>query len=137
MRISSKLAGTVAAGFLCATAPTAWAHHSFAAEYDGNKPVTIKGTISGMSWSNPHSWVQVDVKGPDGSVKTWRCEFGSPNQLYRRGIKKSDLPVGADVTVTGFLAKDGTTTANATSVTLADGRQLFAGTTASDAPPEK
>jgi len=90
-----------------------------------------------MSWSNPHSWLQVDVKGQDGTVKTWRCEFGAPNQLYRRGVKKSDLPVGAEVTVTGFMAKDGTTTANATSVTLADGRQLFAGNNGGPgAPPE-
>ena len=130
MRISVKLAGIFAVGFLCMNATIAFAHHSFAAEYDGNKPVTIKGTISGMSWSNPHSWLQVDVKATDGAAKTWRCEFGGPNQLYRRGVKKSDLPVGADVTVTGFLAKDGTTTMNATSVTLSDGRQLFAGSSA-------
>jgi hypothetical protein len=137
MRISGMLAaGAVAIGLLCVNATTAFAHHSFAAEYDGNKPVTLKGTISGMQWSNPHSWVQVDSKAPDGAVKTCRCEFGSPNQLYRKGVKKTDLPVGAEVTVTGFMAKDGTTTMNATSVTLADGRQLFAGGSAPGAPPE-
>ena len=128
MRISSKLAACVVViGAMTVCATTAFAHHSFAAEYDGNKPVTLKGTISGMSWSNPHAWLDVDVKGADDKVTTWHCEFGAPNQLYRRGLRKTDLPVGAEVTVTGFMAKDGTSTANATSVTLADGRQLFAG----------
>jgi len=128
MRFSSKLAAcVVVVGTMCVCTTTAFAHHSFAAEYDGNKPVTIKGTISGMSWSNPHAWLQVDVKGEDGKVNTWHCEFGAPNQLYRRGLRKTDLPVGAEVTVTGFMAKDGSSSANATSVTLADGRQLFAG----------
>jgi hypothetical protein len=128
MRFSSKLAAwVVVIATMCVCATTAFAHHSFAAEYDGNKPVTIKGTISGMSWSNPHAWLQVDVKGEDGKVNTWHCEFGAPNQLYRRGLRKTDLPVGAEVTVTGFMAKDGSSSANATSVTLADGRQLFAG----------
>lgn len=113
-------------GALLATTP-ATAHHSFAAEYDANRPITLKGTINRMAWSNPHAWLYVDVKGPDGSVKTWAIEFGGPNALYRRGWRRTDLPVGQAVTVDGFLAKDGSTTANAANVKLADGRTLFAG----------
>ncbi len=136
MRVSGKLAGIVAVAFLCLSATTAYAHHSFAAEYDGNKPVTLHGKVSGMSWSNPHSWLEIEVKSSEGAIQNWRCEFGSPNQLYRKGVKKSDLPVGAEVTVNGFLAKDGTTTMNAATVTLSDGRQLFAGPSNNAPTPE-
>jgi hypothetical protein len=124
----------VALGIVRATIPVV-AHHSFAAEYDGGKPVTLKGTINRMVWSNPHAWLYVDVKGPDNSVKTWAVEFGGPNALYRRGWRKTDLPVGQPVTVDGFLAKDGSTTANASNVVLADGRKLFAGSSGEGAPP--
>jgi len=110
------------------------AHHSFAAEYDANKPITLKGTIVTMKWSNPHGALFIDVKAPDGKLVRWNVEFGSPNALARRGWKKTDLPVGAEVTVEAFLAKDGTPTANANTVTLPDGRQLFAGSSGTGAP---
>jgi hypothetical protein len=129
-----KLAvGMVGVGLLLAALPAA-AHHSFAAEFDGNKPITLKGTITKMLWSNPHGHLYINVKAPDGKLVEWEIEFGGPAALYRRGWRKQDLPVGAEVTVQGFLAKDGTPTANANTVVLADGRSLFAGSSGSGAP---
>jgi len=116
------------------TAGSAAAHHSFAAEYDGTKPITLTGAITKMLWSNPHAWVYVDVKSPDGKVVNWAFETGQANALYRRGWKKTDLPVGAVVTIEGFLAKDGSPTVNATNITLPDGRQLFAGSSGTGSP---
>ena len=110
------------------------AHHSFSAEFDAAKPVTLKGTITKMEWINPHCWLHIDVTEPDGTVVTWALEFALPQSLYRRGWRKSDLPFGAEVTVEGYLAKDGTPTANASTVTLADGRRLFAGSSGTGAP---
>ena len=90
-----------------------------------------------MAWINPHSWLYIDVKSPDGTVVPWNIEFGSPNALYRRGWRRDDLPVGALVTIQGYLAKDGSRTVNATDVKLPDGKTLFAGSSGTGAPPSQ
>jgi hypothetical protein len=105
------------------------AHHSFAAEFDENRPLKMTGKITSMKWSNPHSWLYVDVTEPNGKVVNWAWETGSGvNSLYRRGWRKEDLPVGATVTVDGWQARNGKPVANARSIRLSDGRTLFAGT---------
>jgi hypothetical protein len=113
---------------LASLATTAvYAHHSFAAEYDANKPITIKGKFTKMDWVNPHSWVYLDVVGTDGKVENWACETAPPNGLYRRGWRKSSLKEGDEITVEGFMAKDGSHTMNARSLLTAEGKRLFAG----------
>lgn len=130
----------IAAAFALAAlwvAPANAAHHSFAAQYDANKPVTLRGTISRMLWSNPHGHLYIEVKTADGKVVTWELETAAPAGLYRRGWRREDLPVGAEVVVRGYLARDGTATANATTVTLvATGKELFAGSAGTGAPEE-
>jgi hypothetical protein len=121
------------AGLLLAALP-ALAHHSFAAEYDINQPIALKGTLTKVEWTNPHGWVYIDVKGDDGKVTSWAVEFGSPNALLRRGLRKTDLPIGVQVLVKGYRAKSGGPTVNGTSVTLPDGRSLFTGSSQPDAP---
>jgi hypothetical protein len=135
---ATRIAQVVSAfiGVVLMSAPLA-AHHSFAAEFDESKPVTVKGTITRMDWVNPHSWLYIDVKAPDGTVQSWALEFGSPNQLYRRGWKKESLPVGAEVTVTGWLSRTEASKANAKDVILQDGKKLFAGSAGTGAPGEK
>lgn len=127
---------TLAAGvaaLLLTTVPLD-AHHSFAAEFDDKKPITLVGTITKMAWTNPHSWLYIDVKDAQGNVVPWNIEFGSPNALYRRGWRRTDLPTGAVVTIQGYLAKDGSRTVNATDVKLPDGKTLFAGSSGTGAP---
>jgi uncharacterized protein DUF6152 len=104
-----------------------FAHHSFAAEYDANKKVTLKGAVSKIEWANPHIWIYVDVKDEGGQLVHWQCEGGAPNSLVRQGWSRNSLKPGDEVEVQGFLAKDGTHTANARSVTLPDGKRVFAG----------
>ena len=110
------------------------AHHAFAAEYDAEKPVELTGTLTKVEWVNPHSWIYLDVKSADGKVTSWQFEFGAPNALIRRGLHKSDLPIGGEVHVKGYLAKSGLPVGNATSVTLPDGRSLYTGSSGTGAP---
>ena len=125
----------LAAMLLCAAAPV-WAHHAFAAEFDANKQVTLKGTIAKMDWINPHAWLHIDVKDTDGAVTRWMIELGPPNSLLKRGWNKQSVPVGADVVVVGYLSKDGAKRANGRDITFADGKQLFAGSSGTGAPYE-
>jgi hypothetical protein len=125
----------VIAGLAVAMAQPAFAHHSFAAEFDANKPVTLQGTVTKLEWQNPHIWVYLDVKDERGNVQAWQCEGGPPNTLTRNGWSINSLKVGEPVTIDGVLAKDGSKTCNARLVKLPDGRSVFAGSSGGDAPP--
>jgi hypothetical protein len=106
------------------------AHHSFAAEFDEDKPIKLTGTVTSMLWSNPHAWVYIDVKEADGKIVNWAFETGGVNALYRQGWRKDDLQVGTVLVIDGWRARNGTPTANALSIKFPDGRRLFAGTSA-------
>jgi hypothetical protein len=123
----------IAAAF--AAAPV-FAHHSFAAEYDSAKPISLKGEVTKMEWMNPHARFYVDVKDDSGKVTNWELELGSPNGLMRRGWTRNSLKPGDTITVDGYMAKDGSKLANARTVALADGRKIFAGA-AEDGGPSK
>ena len=103
------------------------AHHAFAAEFDRAKPVKVHGSVVKMEWTNPHIWIYVDMKDEKGALTRWQCEGGSPNTLTRQGWSKDSLKQGDQVVIEGYRAKDGSNTCNSSSVTLADGKRLFAG----------
>ena len=136
--MKSALIVCASAALLAVAAMPATAHHSFAAEYDANKPVTIHGSVVRVEWTNPHARFYVEAKETDGSVVTWNLELASPNVLVRQGWTRNSLKIGDEITVTGSSAKDGSKMANARNVTLASGKRVFAGTPAGDpgAAPE-
>jgi hypothetical protein len=103
----------------------AFAHHAFAAEFDANKPVKLRGAVTKMEWINPHAWIHIDVKKADDSVEEWMVEAGSPNTLLRRGLTKDSLKVGTEILVQGYQSKDGSLRANGRDVTLPNGQTLF------------
>jgi hypothetical protein len=112
------------------------AHHAFAAEFDANKPVNFKGTVTKVEWVNPHVWIHIEVKRPDGKAEPWAIEGGTPNVLFRRGFTKQSLTAGTEIMIDGYRAKDGTRRANGRDLTFADGRTLFLGSSGTGAPYE-
>ena len=128
--------GVVVLGLLLTAVPLV-AHHSFSAEFDIDKPITLQGTLTRMEWINPHGWIYLDVTGPDGVIVNWAVETGSPTALLRRGLRQSDLPPGLEIVVDGYQALDGTPTANGITVRFLDGRNFFAGSSGSGAPVPK
>ena len=121
---------------LAGTAASLRAHHAFSAEFDSEKPLKFRGTISKMEWTNPHVWLHLDVKGRDGATETWAFEAGTPTVLFRRGVTKESVKIGMEVVVDGYQAKDGSHRANGRDLTFADGRTMFLGSTGTGAPYE-
>ena len=136
MRTSRSLVLAGAALLLVAATP-ALAHHAFSAEFDANKPIKFKGTVTKMLWVNPHAWIYVDVKKPDGTVEEWMIETGTPNTLLRRGLTKESLTTGTEIIVDGYQSKDGSRRANGRDLTLPNGQTLFLGSSGTGAPYEK
>ena len=124
------IAATLAVLLCGISSQTVFAHHSFAAQYDRNKPATLTGPVTKLDWINPHARFHMDVKDDSGKVVNWEVELGAPAMLMRRGWTRNSLKAGDAVTVNGFLAKDGSSLANAQTVSLSDGRKVFAGSSA-------
>jgi hypothetical protein len=137
-----KIKGGVAAAMLVAslnlvlTSTPVRAHHAFSAEFDANQPITLRGTVARVEWINPHSWIHVDVKNPDGKVDRWMVEGGNPSVLLRRGFTKDSLPAGTEIVVEGFRAKGNPLRANGRDITFPDGKKLFMGSSGTGAPSD-
>ncbi len=135
MRI--RLISLAAGAWLAAHGGAALAHHSFAAEFDANKPVKLEGVVTKMDWINPHSWIHLEVTDAKGQKVEWMIEGGAPNALLRRGWNRTSLPAGTKILVLGFQAKDGSFRANGRDITFADGKKLFVGSSGTGAPDER
>jgi Family of unknown function (DUF6152) len=131
----SFVAGGVGALLMLAQTPVI-AHHAFSAEFDADRPVKFRGTVTKMEWVNPHAWIHIDVKKPDGTTEEWMIEAGTPNTLFRRGLTKQSLQPGMEVLVDGYQSKDGSLRANGRDLTLPNGQTLFLGSTGTGAPYE-
>ena len=131
------LAVLIAAVAIFAVTVPVWAHHAFAAEFDANKPVKFRATVTKMDWINPHAWIHVEVKGTDGTVTPWMIEAAAPNALLRRGWTKQSLLPGTEILVEGYQAKDGANRANGSIITFTDGKKLFVGSSGDGEGPPK
>jgi hypothetical protein len=121
---------------ILAAATSALAHHAFTAEFDAKKPLKLRGTVAKVELINPHSWIHIDVKNSDGTTTRWMIEGGTPNTLLRRGFTKNSLPIGTEILVDGYQAKDGTNRANGRDLTFPDGKKIFLGSSAGpEGPP--
>ena len=136
MQTKTLTAACITALAICGWASSTSAHHAFAAEFDAKKPVNFKGTITKMEWVNPHTWLHVDVKQPDGKVINWAIEAGTPNVLFRRGFSRETLKPGTEIVIDGYQSKDGSHRANGRDLTFADGKKLFLGSSGTGAPYE-
>jgi len=132
-----RLLSLVAGAALAVQGSAALAHHSFAAEFDANKPVKLEGVVTKMDWINPHSWIHLEVTDAKGAKQEWMIEGGAPNALLRRGWNRNSLPAGTKILVQGFQAKDGSNRANGRDITFADGKKLFVGSSDTGAPDER
>ena len=136
MRVKRVVGIVGLALYLAVSAASVAAHHAFAAEFDANKPVTMKGIVTKMEWLNPHVWLHMDVKLPNGEVENWAFEAGTPNVLFRRGFTRNSLLPGTVVVIDGYRAKDGSRRANGRDLTFEDGKKLFMGSSGTGAPYE-
>jgi len=136
MRMKLVLSGIGTALLLVVSGVPAGAHHAFSAEFDANRPIELKGSVVKMEWVNPHSWIHLDVKRPNGTTERWMVEGGPPNSLLRRGLTKSSLLPGTEIVVAGFQAKDRSNKANGRDVTLSNGSKLFLGSSGTGAPDD-
>jgi hypothetical protein len=132
---TKRIIAMVSASVLAATAPLV-GHHAFSTEFDADKPIKLEGTVTKMEWVNPHAWMHIDVKKPDGTSEVWAIEGGTPNTLLRRGINRDSVKVGTVVLVDGYRAKDGSLKGNGRDLTLQNGQKLFMGSSGTGAPAD-